>query len=62
MGSQIYQVELENYRILIKCNAYFFLNIPVFKVLFDHICISALDLNITNSKLFDYASYSLLMT
>ena len=29
----------------------------VFNVLSDHICISALDLNITNSKLFDYASH-----
>ena len=31
----------------------------MFKVLSDHhICISALDLNVTNSKLFYYASYS----
>ena len=29
----------------------------MFKVLSDHICISALDLNITNSKLFNYAAY-----
>ena len=34
----------------------------MFKVLSDHIGISALDLNITNSKHFYYASYSLLMT